>query len=105
MNFLVDIEAKTVENAAMKPTKLGVAGEFTAELLALKVLEKVPEGIQVHNNCPLFLVPMASQPENFRCIADMKQGQQNEACGANPIQMTHPSDDILPFLCNLYDNL
>ena len=61
-----------------------MAYKFVEELIALGVYERVPPGSVILNNCPLFLVPKPGQPGQWRCIANMKDGGQNEVCVGRP---------------------
>jgi hypothetical protein len=47
------------------------------------------------NVCPLFLVAKPGQPEQWRRIAYMKKGQQNQSCAAEQVHMTCPEDILL----------
>jgi hypothetical protein len=72
-----------------------IAVAFVDELSALGVVGPTTE--QILNNCPIFTVPKAGQPGLYRCIADGKRGNINDACVADPVQMSCP-EDILPCL-------
>ena len=100
MNFLKTPLPGLVANAPMNPDELATAIKFVDELISLGVLEEEPYPGNVVNNCSLFLVPKPGQPGQYRCIADMKKGGQNQMVGADPVQMTVPGD-ILP---RLYPN-
>ena len=83
MNFLrVPVEGLW-PNSEMDDAQKDVAAEFVDELIELKVLDKIDETL-AKSTCPLFCVPKAGQPGQYRCIADMKAGRQNEAIGADP---------------------
>jgi hypothetical protein len=41
------------------------------------------------------LVAKPGQPDQWRCIAEMKKENQNKSCTADPVHMTCPKD-ILP---------
>jgi hypothetical protein len=97
MNFLDTPVPGLFANAKMPPEELATAISFVDELITLGVLEPVPAGEVLSNNCPLFIVPKPGQPGQYRCIADMKRGNQNAVCGPDPCQMTSPGD-ILPLL-------
>ena len=66
-----------VDNAEMTDSKLVAATEFVDELVSLGVLCEADEGMKILSNAPLFVVPKAGQPGQWRCIADMKAGGQN----------------------------
>ena len=97
MNFLETPELGLVLNTKMTMEEAEIAGAFVDESIALEVLEPAPVHCTLLNNCLHFLVLKARQPGQYRCIADMKCGQQNEACGAYPVQLPQPGD-ILPYL-------
>ena len=79
----------------MTDEQLAIAHQFVDELIALGVYERVPPGSAILNNCPLFLVPKPGQPGQWRCIANMKDGGQNEVCVGDPVHLSQPQD-ILP---------
>jgi hypothetical protein len=66
-------------------------------LISLGVLALVPQGVLLVNMCPLFLVAKPGQPYQWRCIADMKKGHQNQSCAADPVHITYP-EDIPPWM-------
>ena len=68
-------------------------------MVSLGVFREAQPSDNIANNFPLFLVPKPGQPDEFLCIADGKTGGQNNACVADPCQMTSP-DHILPLLYN-----
>ena len=51
----------------------------------LKVLREPEEGCEIVANAPLFTVPKPGQPGQYRCIADMLKGGQNESVGSDPV--------------------
>ncbi len=72
-----------------------MAVAFVTELIELGVLIRAADiGVEVCNNFPLFLVPKAGQPGQYRCIADGKRGGQNSNCVPDTCMMTSP-DHIL----------
>ena len=89
MNFLKEPKHQITPNAPMSEDELAVAGEFVDELIALGVLREpiddsgVP--IDIVTNAPLFTVPKPGQPGQYRCIADMLKGGQNDVVGNDPV--------------------
>ena len=80
----------------MDPEQLDTAVAFLDELIELGVLIEVDKE-DLKNNFPLFLVPKAGQPGQWRCIADGKAGRQNDTCVSDPLHLVQPQD-ILPRL-------
>jgi hypothetical protein len=95
MNFMTEPPPGLVENTKMTEAEHKIACDFVDELGRLGVVGPTTE--QILNNCPIFTVPKPGQPDQYRCIADGKRGNINDACAADPVQMSCP-DDILPFL-------
>jgi hypothetical protein len=62
----------------MTESQLTIAVDFVTELINLGVLALVPHGVLLMNVCPLFLVAKPGQTDQWRCIADMKKGHQNQ---------------------------
>ena len=93
--FLVDPGTELVPNPPLDGEELDVAAQFVDELMALGVL--VPNTRPLRRVCPLFCVPKPGQPGQWRCIADMRRGGQNECCSHDPIYMSSHRD-ILPHL-------
>jgi hypothetical protein len=89
MNFLTEPKHQIQPNNPMNAEELVVAAEFVNELMALGVLrppkDKGGQPIDVVTNAPLFTVPKPGQPGQYRCIADMLKGGQNEAVGSDPV--------------------
>ena len=81
--FLTKPTPTILPNAEMDESGLSAATEFVEELIQLGVLRE-GEGIEVLSNAPLFVVAKAGQPGQWRVIADMKKGGQNDAIGADP---------------------
>jgi hypothetical protein len=84
MNFLQPPVEGLWLNSKMDEEQKDVAAEFVDELVELGVLEESTINKEVKSICPLFCVEKAGQPGQWRCIADMKAGRQNEAIGADP---------------------
>jgi hypothetical protein len=79
----------------MTESQLKMAVAFVTQLISLGVLALVPHGVLLVNMCPLFLVAKPGQPDQWRCIADMKKGHQNQSCAAEPVHMTCLEDILL----------
>jgi hypothetical protein len=79
----------------MNESRLTIAVAFVTELISLGVLALLPHGVLLVNVCPLLLVAKPGQPYQWRCIADMKKGNQNKSCAADPVHMAC-TEDILP---------
>ncbi len=86
MNFLALPPPILVANANMTPEELVCAVSFLDELISLGVLELVDR--ELLNTCPLFIVAKLGQPGQYRCIADMKHGHQNDCCVSDPVHLT-----------------
>jgi hypothetical protein len=96
MNFLVTPEGELKLNAKMDDGEREAAGKFVDKLEALGVLGEAQGKLKA--NCALFCVDKGpKQPDEKRCIADMKQGGQNKCIGKDPTFLVQ-SDDILPHL-------
>lgn len=92
MNFLTEPEAKITPNNDMDGPATEVAAEFADELIRIGTLVGVPEGEQMLTNAPLFCLPKLGQEDQWRCIADMKSGGQNEHIGKDPVHLSRPED-------------
>jgi len=92
---MVDPGTELVENPPMTSEQTQVVETFVDELLELGTLRKATRALRPV--CPLFVVPKAGQPEQWRCIADMKRGGQNDCCSLDPTCLPS-SKDILPHL-------
>ena len=95
MNFLTEPDGEVVGNQEMDDEALEVAANFVDELWAIGVFEAIPPGSAMKANAPLFCVPKAGQPGQWRCIADMKRGGQNTHIGKDPVHLPRVGD-ILP---------
>jgi hypothetical protein len=95
MNFLSEPKHQLTPNSPMNAEELQVAGEFVDELVALGVLREPIDSaghpVDVVTNAPLFTVPKPGQPGQYRCIADMLKGGQNEAVGSDPVVLPRAS--------------
>lgn len=95
MRFMVDPGQDLVPNPPLTPEQLDVVCQFVDELKSLGVIRRATKALR--RVCPLFVVPKAGQPGQWRCIADMKRGGQNGCCSLDPIFLPS-SKDILPHL-------
>jgi hypothetical protein len=78
MNFMETPVSVLEENGKMTESQLTIAVAFVTELISLGVLALVPHGLLLMNMCPLFLVAKPGKPDQWRCIADMNKGHQNQ---------------------------
>ena len=92
MNFMQIPTPGLTENSDMTDEQLIVAGEFVDELIALGVLQSPPEDRATLLNAPLFVIPKAGQPGQWRCIADMLRGGQNTCIGIDPTILPRAND-------------
>ena len=95
MNFLREPPPGLVANADMTPAQKETAALFYGELKQLKVLRPPTE--EVLATTPLFCLPKAGQPGEWRVLANMKEGGQNTVIGQDPVFLMG-SDAILPRL-------
>jgi hypothetical protein len=95
MNFMETPVPFLKENGKMNEIQLTIAVDFVTELISLGVIALVPHVVLLMNVGPMFLVAKPGQPDQGRCIADMKKGHQHKSCAADPVHMTCP-EDILP---------
>ena len=95
MRFLIDPGDELVPNPPLTPEQVLVVEEFINELVDLGVVRKATRPLR--RVCPTFVVEKAGQPGQWRCIADMRRGGQNDCCGLDPIYLP-TSRDILPHL-------
>lgn len=92
MNFLDDPDPGLIDNSTMDGEQLDIAAEFVDDLTRIGVLEAVPEEVDLLANAPLFSVPKPGQPGEWRIIADMKRGGQNDYIGADPVHLPRAGD-------------
>jgi hypothetical protein len=78
MNFMETPDLILEENVKMTEIQLAIAVTFVTELISMGVMALVPHDFLLMNVCPLFLVAKPGQPDQWRCIADMKKGHQNK---------------------------
>ena len=100
MNFLKPPDSVIHKNGTMDPEQQRVAGEFIDELVALQVIGPPPAGMKILATTPLFAVPKAGQPNQWRMIADMLRGGQNQASANDPVYLNRP----LHILEQMYEN-
>jgi hypothetical protein len=106
MNFMVTPHQCLIENTRFTEEELSSAISVFNELVYLGPIAYVPDGYQLSNNFPLFLAPKPGKPGRHRCIADMKQGNQNAAIGKDPFHLYQPQDMPLPcYLQKIYRSL
>jgi hypothetical protein len=84
MNFLHDPVHIIQPNSDMTEEQLVIASQFFDELVDLGIFKELLEGEEMLTNAPLFCLPKAGQPGQWRILADMRKGRQNEAIGADP---------------------
>ena len=85
MNFLKAPRECIHDNAAMDDEQTRVAVEFVDELLDLGIIQLPAEGQEVLATAPLFVVPKEGQEGQWRVIADMLRGGQNECSAGDPV--------------------
>jgi hypothetical protein len=96
MNFLVTPEGELQLNSKMDDSERKIAGKFVDELESLGILAEAQGELKA--NCALFCVDKGpKQPDEKRCIADMKKGGQNACIGKDPTFLVR-SEDILSHL-------
>jgi hypothetical protein len=97
MNFLKNPEPMIHENAIMNEEQTRVAADFVKELLDLEAVQTPAEGRQILTTAPLFVVPKEGQEGEWRVIADMLLGGQNECIGGDPV--------FLPRISHILDQM
>jgi len=65
MNFMETPLAEVVSNPDYSETEVTITKNFVNDLIKLKVIE-------IHNCYPMFIVPKAGQPGQYRVTADGK---------------------------------
>jgi hypothetical protein len=96
-NFLVPPEPQIHPNAPMDANMTQAAADFVDELLTLGVVRDIDEGQRVLTTAPLFVVPKEGQEGQWRVIADMLRGGQNECVGQDPVflpRVSHMLDQM-----------
>ena len=84
-NFLVPPPTTLTPNSDMSEAGLVAAGAFVDELLSLGAIRSTEDGMKMLANAPLFVVEKPGQPGQWRVIADMKEGGQNDCIGSDPV--------------------
>jgi hypothetical protein len=87
MHFMSEPIKGITQNAPMTEEQADIAAEFIDELWSLGVFELIPEGQEMQANAPLFTVPKPGQPGQWRVIADMKNGGQNDHILKDPVHL------------------
>ena len=87
MNFLTPPPHKITPNAPMTNEQVEIAAEFIDELWQIGVFELIPESSELYANAPLFMVAKPGQPGQWRVIADMKNGGQNDHIGKDSFHL------------------
>jgi len=88
MNFLRKPKAGIHSNGPMDDLMTAAAVEFIEELISLKVLEAAED---VVTTAPMFVIPKEGQPGQWRVIANLKEGGQNEAVASDPVYLNRTS--------------
>jgi hypothetical protein len=97
MNFLRAPKAAIHDNANMDEEQTLVAANFVEELMDLGAVGTSGEGREIVTTAPLFVVPKEGQEGEWRVIADMLRGGQNECIAGDPVflpQISHILDQI-----------
>ena len=97
MNFLRAPSAVIHDNAPMTDEQTQVAASFVDELLDLAAVQTPAEGRKILTTAPLFVVPKEGQEGEWRVIADMLRGGQNECIGSDPV--------FLPRISHILDQM
>ncbi|CAJ1966080.1 unnamed protein product [Cylindrotheca closterium] len=93
-NFAKDPSPCIQPNAPMDATMEEAASAFVDELMSLGVVRDIDEGCQILTNAPLFVVPKEGQEGQWRVIADMLCGGQNDCVAQDPVYMPRISHII-----------
>ena len=97
MNFLRPPEPMIHDNAVMDEEQTQVAANFVDELLDLEAVRTPAEGRAILTTAPLFVVPKEGQEGEWRVIADMLRGGQNECIAGDPV--------FLPRISHILDQM
>jgi hypothetical protein len=97
MNFLHAPTVSIMPNSSMDQEQSAIATEFFDELVDIGALEMAPPNDPILGNAPLFCIPKTGQPGQWRVLANMKEGLQNDAIGNEPVYLPRVST-ILPHL-------
>jgi hypothetical protein len=101
-NFLQTPRHHIQPNAPMDPGMTEAAAAFVDELLSLGVVRDIEQGRTILSNAPLFVVPKEGQEGEWRVIADMLRGGQNECAGQDPVFMPRISHILDQMYTNGY---
>ena len=86
MNFLRPPHPGIHPNADLDEIQWAVAKEFVEELIKLGTLQPpLPGRGPTITTAPMFVIPKEEQPGEWRVIADLKAGGQNEVVGGDPV--------------------
>ena len=91
MNFLRAPADGLHPNSEMDEEQRRVATQFVDELVEINAVGVPPADRPIRTTTPLFCVPKPGQPGEWRVIADMKAGGQNDAVGADPVYLPRVS--------------
>jgi hypothetical protein len=94
MNFLESPQAAIHENAAMDEEQIQVAANFVDELMDLGAVQTPTEGREILTTAPLFVVPKEGQEGEWRVIADMLRGGQNECIAGDPVYFPYFGSNV-----------
>jgi hypothetical protein len=84
MNFLIEPPHSITPNTDMDGEQTVIAGQFVDELIDLGVLLEATAEDPLEATAPLFCLPKPGQPGEWRVLADMRRGGQNECIGNDP---------------------
>jgi hypothetical protein len=87
MNFLSSPKSKIHPNNPMDDEQLRISVQFVDELLDIGALGRPPNERPILTTTPLFCVPKPGQPGQWRVIANMRDGGQNEVVGTDPVYL------------------
>ena len=99
MNFLTEPPHCLHPNSEMDEEQIEVAAQFVDELIDITAVRLPPPGMTVLATTPLFCIPKAGQPGEWRVIANAKEGGQNDHMGNDPVYLNRP----LHILEQMYD--
>ena len=90
LNIMQDPGTGVTPNGDMDAEQRLVAIDFFDELVDLSIVEESasPEGIRA--TTPLFVLPKDGQPGQWRVIANMKEGGQNDVSVNDPVYLNRP---------------
>ena len=97
MNFAKEPPSIIHDNAPMDDDQRATAVEFVEELRSLHIIGNIRAGAKILSNAPMFVVPKEGQPGQWRVIADMLRGMQNDCIAPDPT--------VLPRISLILDQL